>query len=68
MYHESQNSGVQVTAVSTPEIKIQTEGNIDYVPRLATIIKKQPMTANETLFEIKLDDGSVTRSQTRPIC
>ena len=59
MYHESQNSGVQVTAVSTPEIKIQTEGNIDYVPRLATIIKKQPMTVNETLFEIKLDDGSV---------
>ncbi len=59
MYHESQNSGVQVTVASTPEIKIQTEGNIDYVPRLATIIKKQPMTANETLFEIKLDDGSV---------
>jgi sulfite reductase subunit B len=59
MYHESQNSGVQVTAVSTPEIKIQTEGNIDYVPRLATIIKKQPMTVNETLFEIKLDDDSV---------
>lgn len=59
MYLESQDSGVQVTAVSTPEIKIQTEGNIDYVPRLATIIKKQPMTVNETLFEIKLDDGSV---------
>jgi NAD(P)H-flavin reductase len=34
------------------------EGNIDYVPRLATIIKKVSMTANETLFEIKLDDGS----------
>ena len=59
MYHESQNIGMQVTTVTTPEVKIQTEGNIDYVPRLATITRKQPMTANETLFEIKLDDGSV---------
>jgi NAD(P)H-flavin reductase/NAD-dependent dihydropyrimidine dehydrogenase PreA subunit len=59
MYHETINSGVQVTAVSAPEIKIQSEGNIDYVPRLATIIKKKPMTANEILFEIKLDDDSV---------
>jgi sulfite reductase subunit B len=39
-------------------VEIQTEGNIDYVPKLATIIKKAVMTANETLFEIKLDDGS----------
>lgn len=59
MYHESLNSGVQAYAVSTPDIKILSEGNIDYVPRLATIIKKKPMTANEILFEIKLDDGSV---------
>jgi NAD(P)H-flavin reductase/NAD-dependent dihydropyrimidine dehydrogenase PreA subunit len=59
MYHETLNSGVQVTAASAPDITIRTEGNIDYVPRLATIIKKQTMTANETLFEIKLDDGSV---------
>jgi sulfite reductase subunit B len=59
MYHETINSGVQVTAVSAPEIKIQSEGNIDYVPRLATVIKKKPMTANEILFEIKLDDDSV---------
>ena len=58
MYHENQNSGVQLTDASTPEIKIQTEGNIDYVPRLATIIRKETMTSNETLFEIKLDDGS----------
>jgi len=58
MYHESVNYG-QVTTVSTPDIKIQTEGNIDYVPKLATIIRKQPMTAMETLFEIKLDDGLV---------
>ena len=59
MYHETLNSGVQVTAAPAPDITIRTEGNIDYVPRLATIIKKQTMTANETLFEIKLDDGSV---------
>jgi len=39
-------------------VNIQTEGNIDYVPRLATIIEKSPMTANEMFFEIKLDDGS----------
>jgi sulfite reductase subunit B len=58
MYHETLNSGTQVTAVSTPDVKIETEGNIDYVPRLATITKNQPMTANEMLFEIKLDDGS----------
>ena len=59
MYHESQDSGVQVTTPLAQEIKIQAGADIDYVPRLATIIKKQPMTAMETLFEIKLDDGSV---------
>ena len=69
MYHESQNSGAQIAAIATqPDVNIQTEGNIDFVPKLATIIKKVPMTANETLFEIKLDDGSELRSQTRPIC
>ncbi len=57
MFHESQSNG-QVTTLSTPDIKIQTEGNIDFVPRLATITRKQPMTAMETLFEIKLDDGA----------
>ena len=58
MYHESQNSGAQLPVISEPDIKMQSEGNIDYVPKLATIIRKQPMTAYETLFEIKLDDGS----------
>ena len=43
---------------AAPEINIQTEGNINFVPKLATIVKKTPMTALETLFEIKLDDGS----------
>ena len=58
MYRENQNTGVQMaTSTVQPEVNIQTEGNIDFVPRLATIIKKVPMTSMETLFEIKLDDG-----------
>jgi NAD(P)H-flavin reductase len=58
MYHETQSMGLIVTAAENPEVNIQTEGNIDYVPKLATIVKKVPMTANETFFEIKLDDGT----------
>ena len=59
MYHESINSGSQIAASTTePDVNIQTEGNIDYVPKLATVIKKQPMTSNEILFEIRLDGGS----------
>jgi NAD(P)H-flavin reductase/formate hydrogenlyase subunit 6/NADH:ubiquinone oxidoreductase subunit I len=58
MYHESRKSGEEIAASAEPEVDIRTEGNIDFVPRLATVIKKQPMTANETLFEIRLDDGS----------
>lgn len=58
MYHESINSGSQIAASTTePDVNIQTEGNIDYVPKLATVIKKQPMTSNEILFEIRLDGG-----------
>jgi len=58
MYRETQSLGVEVGPATHPEVNIQTEGNIDYVPRLATIVKKVKMTAMETLFEIKLDDGS----------
>jgi NAD(P)H-flavin reductase/formate hydrogenlyase subunit 6/NADH:ubiquinone oxidoreductase subunit I len=59
MYHEHQNSGVEIATSSIqPEVNIQTEGNIDFVPKLASIIKKVPMTANEMLFEIRLDDDS----------
>jgi NAD(P)H-flavin reductase len=59
MYHESRNSGAQMPSSATqPDVNISTEGNIDYVPKLGTIIKKVPMTTFETLFEIKLDDGS----------
>ncbi len=58
MYHESQSTGMLVGPAQAPDVKIETEGNIDFVPRLATVVKKQPMTAMETLFEIKLDDGT----------
>lgn len=58
MYHEIQNSGSQIKASDAPVINIQTEENINFVPKLATIVKKTPMTGLETLFEIKLDDGS----------
>jgi NAD(P)H-flavin reductase/formate hydrogenlyase subunit 6/NADH:ubiquinone oxidoreductase subunit I len=62
MYQENQNTGVKMaTTTAQPEVNIQTEGNIDYVPRLATVIKKVPMTLMETLFEIKLDDKTELR-------
>jgi NAD(P)H-flavin reductase/NAD-dependent dihydropyrimidine dehydrogenase PreA subunit len=59
MYQEVLNTGVQVTTPTQPEVEIQTEGNINYVPKLATIVKKTPMTGKETLFEMRLDDGSI---------
>ena len=59
MYQENHNTGAQMPLSSAqPEVNIQSEGNIDYVPRLGTMIKKVPMTSLETLFEIRLDDGS----------
>ena len=57
MYVESQKAGTQYATSAQPDINIKTEGNIDYVPKLATIIKKVPMTNMETLFEVKLEDG-----------
>lgn len=58
MYHQIRDKEMLMAATTAPEVKIETEGNIDYVPRLATIVKKVPMTTNEILLEIKLDDGS----------
>ena len=59
MYQESKSSGEQIaTFAAQPNVNIQTEEDINFVPKLATIIKKVPMTSMETLFEIKLDDGS----------
>jgi NAD(P)H-flavin reductase/NAD-dependent dihydropyrimidine dehydrogenase PreA subunit len=58
MYRDTQIRGVEITPGLTPEVNIETEGNVDYVPRLATILRKEILTVNEMLFEIKLDDGS----------
>jgi NAD(P)H-flavin reductase/NAD-dependent dihydropyrimidine dehydrogenase PreA subunit len=58
MYREMTNKGVEVKPATPPEVTVETEGNIEYVPKLATIIRKTPFTTNETLFEIMLDDGS----------
>ncbi len=58
MYNEVLTSGVEVVTPTAPEIDIPFEGKIDYVPKLATIVKKVPMTHNEMFLEIKLDDGS----------
>jgi NAD(P)H-flavin reductase/NAD-dependent dihydropyrimidine dehydrogenase PreA subunit len=59
MYRESVNTGLQVTPMEEPDVNIKTEGYIDYIPKQATIVKKQQMTTQESLFEVKLDDGSV---------
>ena len=58
IYHEIKNTASQITPSAAKDINIQTGENINYVPKLATIIKKVQMTSNETLFEIKLDAGS----------
>lgn len=58
MYRETTSIGKEVAPAATPDVKIQTGADIDYVPKLASIIKKVRMTANEMLFEIKLDDGT----------
>ncbi len=59
MYNEVLNMGVKLDAPVHPDVKIETEDNINYIPKLATVVNKIPMTANEMLFEIKLDDGSI---------
>src|SRR4030042_2361762 len=46
MYHQIRDKEMLATAATTPEVKIETEGNIDYVPKLATIVQKVPLTAN----------------------
>ncbi len=59
MYSEVRSMGVEIDVPVAPDVNIKTEGDINYVPKLATIAKKIPMTAKETLFEIKLDDDSI---------
>jgi len=49
---------VELTRPRPPEIRIKTEEEIVFVPKLATIIRKVPMTATETFFEVQFNDGS----------
>ena len=58
MYHETTSVGKEVAPATSPDVKIQIGADIDYVPKLATIVKKTVMTPNETLFEMKLDDDT----------
>ena len=47
MYNEILSRDVQISAPAEPQVEIETESRINYVPKLATIVKKVPMTANE---------------------
>ena len=58
MHSETSNIEPVISSEFVPNINIQPIDDIDYIPKLATIIKKVPMTTNETLFEIQLNDGS----------
>jgi NAD(P)H-flavin reductase len=58
MYTESVKAGFQIDSATAPNINITTGEQIEYAPKMATIVKKVPMTANETKFELKLDDGT----------
>ena len=58
MYQETLKAGIEITRPAPPEISIITEDKIDFVPKLATIVRKVPMTTNETLLEIQFNDGS----------
>ncbi len=59
MHKEVLATGVEIDKPTIPDVEIKTESIINYVPKLATIVKKTPMTVKETLFEIKLDDDSI---------
>jgi len=58
MYQETLKAGIEIASPAQAEICIQTQDKIDFLPKLATIVRKLPMTASETLFEIRLNDGT----------
>jgi NAD(P)H-flavin reductase len=58
MHQETLKAGIEIASPASPEISIQTQDKIDFLPKLATIVRKLPMTANETLLEIRLNDGT----------
>jgi NAD(P)H-flavin reductase len=63
MYAESLESGIQIDTASIPDVSIKTGATIEFAPKMATIIRKVPMTTNEIMFEIKLDDGTDLKHQ-----
>jgi len=58
MYQETTNAGVELTRPRPPEVRIKTEEEIVFVPKLATIMRKMPMTTTETLLEVQFNDSS----------
>jgi len=56
MYTESLKAGIKIDPAIVPDVNITTGVAIEYAPKIATIVKKVPMTASETMFELKLDD------------
>ena len=58
MYQETVKKGISISPAPAPEVSIEIGEDTDFVPMLATIIKKTPLTERETLFEIELDDTS----------
>lgn len=58
MYFETDKANLNLTPVSVSEIDIKSGENINFIPKMATIVNKTPLTKNETLFEIKLNDGA----------
>lgn len=56
LYEKTQKVGMAINPTPPPEVVTGPEEDINFVPKLATIIKKTPMTERETLFEIALDD------------
>ena len=56
LYEQTQKMGMTINVTPPPQVVTGPGEDIDFVPKLATIIKKTPMTERETLFEIALDD------------
>ncbi|MBU7017464.1 MAG: 4Fe-4S dicluster domain-containing protein [Theionarchaea archaeon] len=58
LFQKTVDAGIRIDYYPKPPIDIKIEEDIDFVPRLATIIRKTVMTERETLFEIQLEDNS----------
>jgi NAD(P)H-flavin reductase/formate hydrogenlyase subunit 6/NADH:ubiquinone oxidoreductase subunit I len=56
LHNEIRKMEKHIVPEKLPQISIPSKTIVDFIPKQATIIKKVPMTSNETLFEIKLDN------------